>query len=205
MVPSKSNSAKSMAGSFYVRVLPSALPMKHRLPFTIRDARPDDAAAIVRVMNPIIAAGIYTAFDTPWTTDTEAEYIRAFPARGVFLVAISQADDRLVGFQSMEPFATYTRAFDHVGVLGTYVALDCRRQGIASQLFEATFVAAARKGYEKIFTFVRADNPAALETYIRQGFRAIGTARRHARIGGRYIDEIVIEKLFPGTPFASSE
>jgi len=178
--------------------------MAHRMPLTIRDARPEDAAAIVRVMNPIIAAGIYTAFDTPWTTEAEAQYIRAFPPRGVFLAAIRQADDRLVGFQSMEPFATYTRAFDHVGVLGTYVDLDCRRQGIASQLFEATFAAAARKGYEKIFTFVRADNPAALETYVRQGFTVIGTAQRHARIGGRYIDEIVIEKLLPGTPPASS-
>jgi L-amino acid N-acyltransferase YncA len=174
--------------------------MKHRLPFTIRDARPDDAADIVRVMNPIIAAGIYTAFDTQWTTDTEAEYIRAFPARGVFLVAIKQADDRLVGFQSMEPFATYTRAFDHVGVLGTSVALDCRRQGIASQLFEATFAAAARKGYEKIFTFVRGDNSAALQTYLRQGFRVIGTAQRHARVAGMYIDEIIIEKLLTEAP-----
>jgi L-amino acid N-acyltransferase YncA len=174
--------------------------MTHRLPLTIREAEPHDAEALVRVMNPIIAAGIYTAFDTPWTAAAEADYISAFPARGVFLVAIRQTDDRLVGFQSMEPFATYTRAFDHVGVLGTYVALDCRRQGIASQLFEATFAAAARKNYEKIFTFVRADNPAALQTYLRHGFRVIGTAQRHARIAGRDIDEVIIEKLLTDGP-----
>jgi L-amino acid N-acyltransferase YncA len=175
--------------------------MAHRVPLTIREAQPHDAEALVRVMNPIIAAGIYTAFDTPWTAAAEADYISAFPSRGVFLVAIRQADDRLVAFQSMEPFATYTRAFDHVGVLGTYVALDCRRQGIASQLFEATFSAAARKGYEKIFTFVRDDNSAALQTYMRQGFRVIGTAQRHARVAGKYIDEVIIEKLLPEAPW----
>lgn len=81
-----------------------------------------------------------------------------------------------------------------VRILGTYVDLELRRQGVASRLFAATFEAARRKGYEKIFTFVRADNPAALQTYRRQGFLVIGTARRHAKIDGRYVDEILIEK-----------
>jgi L-amino acid N-acyltransferase YncA len=164
------------------------------MPVEIRQARPQDAKGIVRILNPIIAAGVYTAFDTPFTSEGEAEYIRNFPARGVFLVAVRQADNRVVGFQSMEPFASYTHAFDHVGVLGTYVDLECRRQGIARQLFQSMFAAAVRNGYEKIFTFVRSDNAAALQTYMRQGFQIVGTAHRHARIGGRYIDEIIIEK-----------
>jgi L-amino acid N-acyltransferase YncA len=161
----------------------------------IREVRPADAEAIVAIINPIIATGLYTVFDAPFTPQQEREYIRDIPARGVFLVAVDRAAGRVVGFQSMEPFASYTHAFDHVGVLGTYVDLECRRQGVASRLFEATFAAAVRKGYEKIFTFVRADNPAALQTYLRHGFYTVGTASRHARMGGRYIDEIIIEKL----------
>ena len=164
------------------------------MPLEIREARPQDADAIVRILNPIIAAGVYTAFDTPFTSEAEADYIRNFPARGVFLLAVRQADNHVAGFQSMEPFASYTHAFDHVGVLGTYVDLECRRQGIATQLFEATFGAALQKGYEKIFTFVRADNMAALQTYLRQGFRTVGTARKQAKVGGQYVDEIIIEK-----------
>lgn len=42
----------------------------------------------------------------------------------------------------MEPFATYTRAFAHVGVLGTYVDLAYRRKGISKILFKAMFEAA---------------------------------------------------------------
>lgn len=164
----------------------------------IREARPDDAEAVVRILNPIIAAGVYTVFDTPFTADAERDYIRNLPPRGLFLVAVAQPGHELVGFQTMEPFAGYTHAFDHVGVLGTYVDLDRRRQGIASRLFEVTFAAAVRKGYEKIFTFVRADNPAALQTYLRQGFRIVGRARRQARLGGRHIDEIIIEKILAG-------
>ena len=116
----------------------------------IREARPDDADAVVRILNPIIAAGVYTVFDTAFTPDAEREYIRTLTPRGMFLVAVSQPENTVVGFQTMEPFAGYTHAFDHVGVLGTYVDLERRRRGIATRLFEETFTRALRKGYEKI-------------------------------------------------------
>lgn len=161
----------------------------------IRDVRVEDADAIVAILNPMIAAGVYTVFDTPFAVEAERDFIRGFPARGVFHVAVEGDGSRVVGFQNMEPIASYTHAFDHVGSMATYVDLGRRRQGIASRLFGATFAAAAAKGYEKAFTFVRADNPAALQAYLRHGFQVIGTARRHARLNGRYVDEILIEKL----------
>jgi len=161
---------------------------------SIRDATPADAAAIVAILNPIIEARVYTVFDAPFSVEAEHEYLTRFPPRGVWKVAIRASDDRLVGFQVMEPYASYTRAFDHVGTLGTYVDLGCRRQGVARSLFGVTLRAAVAKGYQKAFTFVRADNPAALETYLQHGFSIVGTARQHSRIDGRFIDEIFIEK-----------
>jgi L-amino acid N-acyltransferase YncA len=161
----------------------------------IRDVRPEDAEAILQVFNPIINAGLYTIFVTPFTAEAEREFIVNFPSRGVFHVAVRVGDGCVVGFQNVEPFATYTHAFDHVGVIGTYVDLDCHRLGIASKLFEATFKAARLKGYEKLSAFVRADNPAAVAAYLKQGFQVIGTALRHAKINGRYIDEVLIEKF----------
>ncbi|MEK7829840.1 MAG: GNAT family N-acetyltransferase, partial [Acidobacteriota bacterium] len=145
--------------------------------------------------NPIIETGKYTVFDTPFTVEAEREYIVNFPARGIFHVAVRQDDQKIVGFQSMEPFATNTHAFDHVGVVGTYVDLAERGHGIAGHLFDATFEVAQQKCYEKIFTFIRSDNPAALATYQRQGFQVIGTAHRQARINGRYVDELMVEKF----------
>jgi L-amino acid N-acyltransferase YncA len=163
----------------------------------IRDAVAADAEAIVRILNPIIEARVHTAFDTPFSVDAEREYLLNFPRRGVWNVAVRPSDDQLLGFQVLEPFATYT-PFDHVGTLGTYVDLGQRRRGVAKALFAATFEKARRKGYEKIFTFVRADNPAALATYLVHGFTVIGTARNQARIDGRYIDEVLIEKALNG-------
>lgn len=165
------------------------------VPLEIREATPDDAEGIVGVLNPIIETGAYTVLDTPLTAAAEREFIRGCSPRGVFLVAIDRADGAVAGFQNLQPIAGYTHAFDHVGDLGTYVDLRRRRQGIAKQLFQATFGRALRKGYEKIFTFVRGDNPAALQTYLHHGFVTVGIARRHAKVRGRYVDETMIEKF----------
>jgi L-amino acid N-acyltransferase YncA len=153
--------------------------------FLVREAQPDDAEAIVAIFNPIIEAGLYTAFDTPFTVEAERNYILNLPQRGIFHIAERRQDKKIVGFQSMEPFATYTRAFDHVGVLGTYVDLSQRRQGVASCLFPITFEKARAKGYEKIFTFIRADNLTALTTYLHQGFRIVGIAQQQVKIRAR--------------------
>jgi len=159
----------------------------------VREARPNDAAEIVRILNPIIEAGAFTALDTPFSVEAERRFIEGFPARGIFHVAEDATDGGLLGFQDVSPFADYTHAFDHVGVIGTFVDLSLRRRGIARRLFQATFEAARRKGYEKFFTFIRADNPAALAAYQSQGFEVIGTAKRQARTKHGYVDEILVE------------
>ena len=161
----------------------------------IREVRPDDAEAIVSILNPIIESGVYSALDTPLTVEDEREFIRNFPRSGVFHVAEDSRDHRAVGFQTLEPFATYTHAFDHVAVIATFVDLACRRRGVGGRLSEVTFESARGKGYEKMFTFVRADNPEALRFYLKLGFRVVGTAQRQARIGSNYVDEIIIEKF----------
>ena len=159
----------------------------------MRPVCPDDAEALTEILNPIIETGLYTVLDTKFTVDHERAFIEAFPDRGVFLAA--EIDERVVGFQVLEPIADYTHAFDHVASLGTFVKLDRRSQGIARALFEATLRAARKKGYEKLFTFVRADNPAALAVYKSQGFSEVGRAARQAKINGCYIDELMIEKF----------
>jgi len=112
----------------------------------------------------------------------------------VFFVAECLPQHQVVGWQSMESFATYTHAFDHVGVIGSFVDLTQRRRG-GTRLPAATFEAARRKRYEKIFTYVRADNWNPLAFHLKLGFRIVGTAQRQARLGGRYIDEVIIEKF----------
>jgi hypothetical protein len=50
---------------------------------TIRDAREEDAADMVGILNPIVVARAYTALDTQFTVEQQREFIRTFPARGI--------------------------------------------------------------------------------------------------------------------------
>lgn len=162
----------------------------------IREAHLSDAEEIACILNPIIEAGLYTVLDMPVTVEQQREFIRSFPQEGVFLVAVRVEDQTIVGLQDVAPFGDgSTRAFDHVGVIASFVDLPLRRQGVSKQLFQATFDIAKQKGFEKLFTYIRADNAAALASYMRQDFRIIGTAQRHARINGEYVDEVLVERL----------
>ena len=162
---------------------------------TIRPVCPDDAVGVVNVINPIIEAGRYTVFDSPFTPEFEREYILNLSDRAIFHIAENQADGQIIGWQSLDAFAAYTHAFDHVGVIGTYVSLAHHRQGIGAQLALATFATAREKGYEKIFSYVRADSPQSLTFYLKLGFRIVGTAQRQAKVNSTYLDEIIIEKF----------
>ena len=160
----------------------------------IRPAELADAEAIAGIWNQIIRTGLYSALDTPVTVDVQRKFLVDFPDRGLFLVATASKDQQVVGFQVLDPFATYTHAFDHVAVIGTCVKLSLRRQGIGAQLADVSFDEARKKGFEKLFTYVRADNEAGLHFYRKVGFVTIGTAKKHARIGLTYVDSVFLEK-----------
>jgi hypothetical protein len=60
---------------------------------SIRQARPDDAAGIIAVFNPIIESGLYTTFDTSFTVEAERAYINGLTGRDILHVAISSTFD----------------------------------------------------------------------------------------------------------------
>ncbi len=169
--------------------------MKHPLDVRIREARLDDAAGIVAVLNPIIVAGGLTVIDGPLTVEDQRAYMEAYPSRGLFLVAEIGEPARIVGLQSVEPFDASSRHFDHAGTIGTFIELGLRGRGIGKLLAAETFRRLPAKGYEKLATYVLAENRAALAFYRQLGFEVVGTLRRQARFGPRYLDEVLIERF----------
>ena len=159
----------------------------------IRDVAPDDAAPIAAILNEIIEDGHYSVFDTKFSDEEEKAYIENMHPRGIFHVAC--IDDEIVGIQTIEPFALYTHAFDHVAQIGTFLKLNHRGKGIGTRLSEVTFERAKRMGYEKIFTYVREDNKDSLNFHLKLGFTVVGIASKQAKIHGKYINEILIEKF----------
>ena len=164
---------------------------------SIRRATPDDAAGVAAVLNGVIAGGRHSLLDTPFTVAEERAYIEALPERS--FIHVTEAAGRIIAFQTVDPWSTFTtRELDHVATMGTYVDAGHRRRGVGAALAAASFAAALDLGYEKIFTDLRADNLDSLGYHLALGFTSVGAARRHARVAGRDIDVIFIERFLKG-------
>ena len=164
----------------------------------IRPVRRDDlqdAAGVAGVLNRVIAEGGHTALTGHWTPEAEQAFLQSLGPRSEIFVA--EAAGRIVGFQVIEPFVTYTSTMDHVAHFGTYVDADVRRRGIAQRLSAATFAFAKENGYEKSVVFVLADNEAGLTFYRGLGFEARGILSRQTKIDGVYHDEVFMELHLP--------
>jgi len=159
----------------------------------IQPVRESDAAAIVELLNPIIEAGRFTAMTKTFSVADQIEFIRGFPVRGVYHLAIGEGGQAL-GVQDVVPDSNES-AFKHVGVISTFVSLAAQHTGVGRALSQATFAVTKTLGFEKIIATVRADNPTAVAFYYSQGFNLIGIAHRQALIRGRYIDEVLLEKF----------
>ena len=163
----------------------------------IRRASPDDAAGIAAVLDRVIEGGRHSLLDTPFTDDEERAYIEALPERSFLHVAEGAGD--ILGFQTVIPWNTFTtHEFDHVATMGTYVDARHRRRGVGAALAAASFAAAVELGYEKVFTDLRGDNLDSLGYHLALGFTIVGAARRQARVAGRDIDVIFIERFLKG-------
>ncbi|MHC4993401.1 MAG: GNAT family N-acetyltransferase [Planctomycetota bacterium] len=159
--------------------------------FTIRPASIEDAASMVDVLNAIIRAGAYTIMDEPVTVADQVEFVRGFPAAGVFNVAACAGSGRVLALQDVQPLTSGVPALRHVGEISTFVALDQRRRGIGRCLTDVTIRDAHALGFRKLRATIRADNLDALSFYRSRGFETIGTARRHALVRGTYVDEVI--------------
>ncbi len=164
---------------------------------TIRPARRDDiedGAGIADVLNSVIVEGRHTALTGHWTPEAEQAFLQSLGPRSEVFVA--EIAGRIVGFQIIEPFVTYTSTMDHVAHFGTYVHADFRGRGIGHRLVEATLRFAREHGYEKSVVYVLAHNEAGLAYYRSLGFEERGVLTRQTRIDGVYHDEVFMELHF---------
>jgi ribosomal protein S18 acetylase RimI-like enzyme len=157
----------------------------------IRPVTLDDAEGVLEVLNSVVRERKYSSFDRILTVEEERQFITSLGERSGFFVA--ELDGRIVGFQTIEPFAAYTPAMDHVGIMGTLVHADFRGQGIGHQLAEVSLKFAQEKGYEKAVIYVRASNRSAQAFYWKLGFVPKGTLEKQVKIDGEYDDEVFME------------
>ncbi|HEX5217592.1 MAG TPA: GNAT family N-acetyltransferase [Vicinamibacterales bacterium] len=164
--------------------------------FTIRAARPDDAAQVAALMNAVIAEGGLTLFDRPFSVDDERRFLESLGPRSVLHVA--EVDGTIAGVQSLDLYSNVAVSLAHVATMGTWLRADARGRGLGRALAQRSFVFAIAHDYSKIVITVLAGNTRARAFYESLGFDVIGIARAHVRLNSVLHDEVLMEKVLAG-------
>ena len=157
----------------------------------IRHARPEDAAAIWRIFQAVVAPGDTYAF-TPDTTEQDA--VAYFLGPGITsFVAVD--DGRVVGIYKLIP--NRIGRGSHVSNASFMVDPTAQGRGAGRALGEHCLDEARRQGYEAMqFNFVVSTNTAGVALWKKLGFEIIGTLPKafdHARLGK--VDALVMHRF----------
>jgi phosphinothricin acetyltransferase len=160
----------------------------------IRPATVADAAAIAVIYNEGILDRIAT-FETELRTPEErTRWLTERDPRYVVLVA--ELDGQVVGWAALSPYssrACYRGVADH----SIYIARAARGRGVGRRLLGALIAAAEREGFWKLTSRLFPFNEASLALHRRLGFREVGINEKHAKLDGRWLDTVTIERLIP--------
>lgn len=156
---------------------------------SIRDASPDDANEIERILIGVIDHGGLTALTAEQIKPAVTSKITQYLETGVFIVAVS---DRIIGFQYAHPYPGLSQ---HVLDIATFTDITLRQTGIGRLMISETIARARQKGYHKITARIRGDNTNGIPYYTRSGFRHVGTYKDHSLIDGKHVDQVLTEYI----------
>jgi RimJ/RimL family protein N-acetyltransferase len=164
----------------------------------VRQARPDDAAAILKLFQAIHAETSFMLFEPDeWkpSVEEQARRIKLGAKTGAAIFLVAEADGVLAGGAfGTRGIARRSYHALHI-VIGVLQAWSGRGAGRA--LVRALEDWARAHGVQRIELTVQAGNARAIALYESCGFEREGIKRRSLMIGGRSVDELFMAKLLP--------
>jgi phosphinothricin acetyltransferase len=165
----------------------------------IRDAGPDDAAAIARVYNQGIEDRVATLETQLRSPEERAAWLAARGPRHPVLVALDDEQGTLLGWASLNSFNPRP-AYDHVADLSVYVAREQRGRGVGETLLDALEARARELGYHKLVLAAFPTNGRGMRLYERRGFRTVGIYHEQGWLDDHWVDVIIMEKILAAEP-----
>jgi GNAT superfamily N-acetyltransferase len=138
----------------------------------IRRAETGDAAAMVALLNAIIAKGGTTAHRDPFDVDLMIRLYVA-PPRAI-ACHVAERAGAILGFQALEwadPAWTGANPLPaDWALVATFVSVEAQGAGVGGRLFAASLAAARAAGAIAIDATIRRENRGGLAYYSRMGF-----------------------------------
>jgi RimJ/RimL family protein N-acetyltransferase len=165
---------------------------------TIRTVRESDAAALLALRLALDEETPFMMLEagerTTSVEDTRSA-IRAVLARDHAIILVAEDGEQLVGL------VTASGGEFRRNRATAYVVAGVRQgwagQGVGRQLFVALDGWARGAGIHRLELTVMTHNERAIALYRRMGFEIEGTKRETLRVGGRWVDEYEMAKLYP--------
>ncbi len=160
----------------------------------IRPATDADAEAIARIYNQGIAGRMATFETTLRTTD---DILRTLDAgRGQYPFLVATLDDEVAGWASVSTYRP-RECYAGIGEFSIYIDERWHGRGVGKILLPALIDAAEAAGFWKLVSRVFPFNTGSRRLCAACGFREVGVYEKHARLDGKWLDVIIVERLIP--------
>ena len=158
----------------------------------IRNARPDDLAAIVAIYNASIPGRLATADTEPVTVAQREDWFRAFDpqSRPIWVLEV---DGKVYGWLGLRSF--YGRpAYSRTVESAVYVAPEHQREGIARRLLSHALAECPSLGIANVLGFVFAHNMPSVTLFESHGFGRWGLLPKVCEMDGKEYDVLILGK-----------
>lgn len=165
---------------------------------SVRGARPTDAPAIAAIYDAAVARGGMTLDTRPIPATLYAEQMAA-PDHLLLVVEVA---GRVRAWGRLSPWSVKP-GYRPSAEASVFVALDAVRQGHGLRLLNALVDAAPDLGYHHIVGRVWTENANSLAICREAGFERVGVQREVGRVGGRWVDVTIVQRIVPGGPWST--
>lgn len=148
----------------------------------VRDARPEDLAAVQEIYDEQVAGAVST-FDT--TAPPPAYWQQRLADPHPFLVAVDGS--RVVGFAYASTYRPRA-AYDRTREVSVYLAAQARGRGVGRALYDVLLGRLRADGVHTVLAVVATPNPASEALHRSCGFSQVGLLPEVGHKLGRWVD-----------------
>ena len=160
----------------------------------VRNVTLDDAPAIAGIYNQGIEDRIATYETERRSAEEQQAWLQAVADR--YPTVVAQIDGEIVGWAGAGPYRA-RECYRGIGEFSMYVRRDWRGRGVGDLLIAALISEAERLGLWKLLSRIFPFNVASRALCRKYGFREVGVYQKHARLDGRWLDVVIVERLIP--------
>jgi RimJ/RimL family protein N-acetyltransferase len=169
--------------------------------WSIRAARPDDAAGVIALLTAVFAEPLNNLLTEPGEFTMTEEQERVFlaeqairPNWAAFVAVTDATPARIIGLATAD--GQQRRAIRHCASIGISVAHGWRGQGVGHALMRSLVDWARASGLvTRLELEVLTRNQTAIHLYERIGFQREGLKRHALLRNGEYLDELTMALL----------